>query len=292
MRAPGFTLVEVIVTMAVISILAGIIVPLSYRAWEAGEISLTRSRMAEIKKAMVGDAAMVQHGIRIDYGFVGDNGELPAALDELATDHGNYPNWRGPYLGTGIDPREFARDAWGEPLLYTPISDAFGRRVAAVLASKGPDRIEGTTDDLDAVNAPAEQILSGDVVPTNLVEGNLSYVISVTDADESPVYYATLTGRYREGAGEAVMSMSECLALDIGLVQKLVPRSGAMRFAGTFPISPPIGKLAVTARLFANEACNGAPLAETSESLFFVSPGTSAILLNPPALYYRIETGS
>lgn len=291
MNTRGFTLIEVIVTMAIISVLAGIIVPISYRVWETGEIDLTRSRMADIKKALVGDPALIQQGVRIDYGFVGDNGELPATLGDLKTDSGIYPNWHGPYLGSGVDPRYFAEDAWGEPLVYIPVSDAFGRRIAARLASKGPDRIEGTADDLDADNAPTEQINPADVTPTNLVAGNISYVISVAEADANPVYYATVTVRYQDIGGETPVDMSECLPLDIGLVQKLVPRSGATRFAGSFPLNLPIGKIAVSSKLFADSSCNGPPLAETADSYFFVAPGPAVILLNPPALYYHLDNG-
>jgi prepilin-type N-terminal cleavage/methylation domain-containing protein len=291
MNTRGFTFVEIIVTMAVLSILIGIIVPISYRAWEAGEIRLTRERMADLKKAMIGDPALVQQGIRVGYGFVGDNGELPAGLDDLVANQGVYANWNGPYLVAGSDPREFAEDAWGEPLIYTPASDPFGRLVAATLVSKGPDRLAGTADDLDAASAPTEQLVAREVAPTNVIRGNFGYAVSVADADETPTFYAALTAQYQDAGGTSTMAMSNCVRIDVGLVQKLVPRSGSVQYTGIFPINVPIGKVVVAGRLFPDNTCSGAPLAETGGSLLFVNPGQHEIFYNPPTLYHHIDNG-
>lgn len=291
MKNRGFTLIEVIVTMAIISILAGIIVPISYRVWEASETSLTLERMATIKKAMLGDPDLYQQGLRAGYGFVGDNGELPASLDDLLTDQGTYPDWAGPYLGTNVDPRYFAEDAWGEPFIYTVTSDALGRRVAATLVSKGLDRVAGTSDDLDAVSAPTVQVSQSDVVPADMVEGNFSYVISVSEYDENPVYFATLNARYREGGSEVTMALADCIRIDVGLVQKLVPRSGTVGFTGSFPAGLPIGRAVISSRLFASSSCSGAPLATTDGSIVYISPGLNTVRINLPALYYHINNG-
>jgi len=69
MKDQGFTLIEVIVVMAIVAILAGIMVPFVYRVWEGDEIELTRERMGEIKKALVGDPRLIQNGIRTNYGL-------------------------------------------------------------------------------------------------------------------------------------------------------------------------------------------------------------------------------
>lgn len=291
MNSRGFTLIEIIVTLAIVSILVGIIVPFSYRAWEASEINLTIERMEVLKNAMTGDPAYYQQGIPTSFGFVGDNGELPATLADLLTDQRSYPNWNGPYLGTGIDPRSYAEDAWGEPIGYETFVDALGRRVAASLTSKGPDRIAGTSDDLDAASAPTVQVSQADVTPTDTVQGNLAYSISVSEYDETPVYSATLHVRYRDAGGEATMSLAECIPLDIGLVQKLVPRSGTTGFAGNFPAALPIGGALLSSRLFAGNSCSGTPLATTPENFTYVTPGVTTLRLTPPALYYHIDNG-
>ena len=75
----GFTLIEVLVTMAIVSILAGIMVPAVWKFWESQDVQTTRERIKTLKLAMVGDRSLIQNGIRTSYGFVGDNGELPFA---------------------------------------------------------------------------------------------------------------------------------------------------------------------------------------------------------------------
>ena len=165
MRNRGFTLIELVVVMTVVAILAGIMVPFIYGVWEDNEKELTQKRMADLKKAMAGDPDLKQGGVRTDFGFVGNCGQLPGAkshsafpgYEALANDlitpdnllwHTNCLNG-GPYLSPGFNAGTYRHDAWGNEFVYvTGPSDSAGRHVTAEIRSAGPDRTLLNGDDI------------------------------------------------------------------------------------------------------------------------------------------------
>jgi general secretion pathway protein G len=86
-------------------------------------------------------------------------GSLPLALDVFEQDVGRYPtaeeglnalvtnpnvpNWRGPYLKTGLKP-----DPWGNPYVYEVQSNTDGAPTYR-LRSNGPDGRPGSEDDIE-----------------------------------------------------------------------------------------------------------------------------------------------
>jgi general secretion pathway protein G len=136
----GFTLLEIIVVVAIISLMVGILVPLVYRVWESQEIDTTKDRLTTLKEAMIGNPSQISNGVRTNFGFVGDLGQLPPNLDALVS-YGTF----GPYLSGGIDPQSFKQDAWGNNFIYTFTTDASGRRDSAVIKSLGSDNSPGGT---------------------------------------------------------------------------------------------------------------------------------------------------
>ncbi|MSN24634.1 MAG: prepilin-type N-terminal cleavage/methylation domain-containing protein [Geobacter sp.] len=197
MRTKAFTLIEVMVVMAIISILAGMMMPAAWKFLESGEIATTRERMRELKKAMVGDRNLVQNGVRTHYGFVGDFGELPfdnnsscafRFLDSSADMSGSRydaANWNGRYLSSSSDAKEFAVDAWGNTIKCTKKYYSDGRWVGLTLASVAPNGeiLEETID----IN---------DVIPTNRVVGNVfaSYSsVSINIKPEKPGSFTEIT---------------------------------------------------------------------------------------------------
>lgn len=156
----GFTLVEVIVVLAVISILVAIAVPLALKIFERTAEDSTREEMDNIKKAVIGDARKLQSSFRSAFGFLGDIGCLPTpsvgGLDRLLT-NGTLPipftfdstkqtgaGWNGPYI-TGTPGEDFKTDQWGNDYTYT-VSGACP--LTATLTSNGPDGKPTTGDEI------------------------------------------------------------------------------------------------------------------------------------------------
>ncbi len=271
MRNQGFTLIEVIVAMAIVAIMAGALVPLSYRIWESQEVDTTSNRMEALKAAMVGDIKLYQQGTHTDFGYVGDNGELPASLTELT-----------PYLNTGFNPTSYNQDAWGEGLIYTTaVEAATGRYQSATLVSTGPDRTLSTADDLEI------QIVSDEVIPTVGVMSNLSYsVTNQYNAAVFPVYsarvtaYQALEGLPFEAAG--------CVLVNVGRLEA-ESYSGltSVFYDSDFPNPLPVGKFIISGELYKNGTCNGASAAETNDVVLFVNRGLRKLYVNlrfPPLI--------
>ncbi len=127
MSRNGFTLVEVIVILVVMSILAAVAVPVALRVFETAAEDATRGEMINLKKAMIGKQDRNQSISRGNFGFIGDMGRLPANLEELyrqgslpgfSYDNGRQAGagWKGPYITGGFSGEEadaFTKDGLG-----------------------------------------------------------------------------------------------------------------------------------------------------------------------------------
>ena len=119
----GFTLVEILLVVAILGILAGVAV-----------VSLKgRTKTASISAARTSIQAI---GTAIDTYEV-DNGVYPGSLQSLLT-KGNENNWNGPYIKDGRMPK----DPWGNDFQYSLQGDVYK------LTSAGPDGQSGTADDI------------------------------------------------------------------------------------------------------------------------------------------------
>lgn len=164
MNRRGFTLIEVIVILAVISILAAIAVPLALRIFERTAEDATREELANLKKAMIGDPQKLQSSFRSEFGFLGDVGRIPANLDELLI-QGSLPaftfdaskqagaGWKGPYItgaAAGSAAAEFKKDQWGNDYTYSDadFTNADGQAADGKITSNGPDGVFGNSDDI------------------------------------------------------------------------------------------------------------------------------------------------
>jgi general secretion pathway protein G len=102
----GFTLVELLVVIVIISLLAGIVAPRFFGQIDKAKYDLTKSKMAAIESA-------------IDAYFL-NCGDYPKAFDDLLTDPG-VSGWAGPYL----KPSQL-RDPWGYDYIYDPAGTVSG----------------------------------------------------------------------------------------------------------------------------------------------------------------------
>lgn len=144
-RRGGFSLIEVVIVIAVIAILASMAVPYAANVINQSREEATRKEMEELYKTIAGDPAVPTPG------FVGDMGRIPTGLAQLNV-RGTQPlggsgtlgvkiGWFGPYMNSGFDPNSYLNDGWGTPYAYSNPG-------AGQIRSAGRDLNMGTADDL------------------------------------------------------------------------------------------------------------------------------------------------
>ncbi len=261
----GFTLTEVIVVIAVLGILAGTLIPFIYRVWENTDIETTRERLMDLKKAMVGDPRLIQNGVRIHFGYVGDCGKLPSSLDKLVTeDLSECPDWKGPYLPSGFNSREYDKDAWGETIIYDSAS--------ATLSSKGIDRTQATADDI-TINISEKEIL--EARPISSVKGNVTFSFyNLTSSTVTPQYYSRVTERkYNQGTG--------CMYVNIGSISPGETKSVIQAYSfGLVNIIKKGQIISARAELYNEPSCNN--MIDSTEINIFVTSMSEELFINIP----------
>lgn len=140
----GFSLIEIVVAVAIVALLAGATAPLVVRNMTVARRTETTERLRRLVDGMVGDATAGR------YGYLGDMGNLPPALTDLLvrgtqpafaiSPYGYGAGWSGPYVQQTQALADLTQDAWGVALQYAP--------AAALVTSAGEDHQFGTADDL------------------------------------------------------------------------------------------------------------------------------------------------
>lgn len=120
-RQAGFTLIEVLLVVAILGILAGIVVVNLSGRQEQSMIRAARASIGAISTA-------------VDLYEV-DTGRFPGGLGALTADDGA-PNWSGPYL------RSAAIDPWGQAFSFSSSGNSYK------ITSGGPDLSQGGSDDI------------------------------------------------------------------------------------------------------------------------------------------------
>lgn len=158
----GFTLLEIIIVLAVMAILAGIAVPYAYRQIASSRQQATREEMINLKRAIIGDERRIQNGRRSDFGYLGDWGNLPGRLDALVRAQSPRwyydkkrkigAGWNGPYISDTFSgaKEDYRLDAWQDAYIYSNrvYTNKDGELVDGKIMSWGPDGKEGGGDDL------------------------------------------------------------------------------------------------------------------------------------------------
>ncbi len=115
---------------------------------------------------MIGDASLKIKGVRSDFAYLGDMGNLASTLDDLVT-QGAQPayafdsskqvgaGWKGPYVtvGVGGDSSSHKRDAFGNDYTYdtTDYTNGQGQAVDGKMVTFGADGIAGGTGENEDV---------------------------------------------------------------------------------------------------------------------------------------------
>jgi prepilin-type N-terminal cleavage/methylation domain-containing protein len=141
-QSKGFTLIEVIIVIAILGIVAGAMAPLASRAIDSSRQDLTVKRQQLIYQAILGDPSAPGSGFLSDIGKMPGNnlselallGSLPAYSVQAC---GVGSGWRGPYLLDGVDSSGHPLDGWGMPMDL----------VSGQIRSGGPDRDMATVAD-------------------------------------------------------------------------------------------------------------------------------------------------
>jgi general secretion pathway protein G len=126
-RSRAFTLVEMLLVVAIIGILAALVIPKI----------IGRSEQARITSANADVMGGIASALNI---YEVDNGVFPGSLQDLIQKPSDAKNWHGPYLG------RLPVDPWGHPYIY--YHPAKHNQNYFDLVSFGPDGKEGTDDDI------------------------------------------------------------------------------------------------------------------------------------------------
>ncbi len=125
-KKKGFTLVEILVVIFLLSILATFIVPRMFQVLSGEKVKLAKTKMSVVQSAIER--------------FSIDCGRLPNDIEEILTQPSDMEGkWRGPYLKLSnlLDP-------WGNNYIYVPNSNSVD---GYDLISMGADGAEGGEGD-------------------------------------------------------------------------------------------------------------------------------------------------
>jgi general secretion pathway protein G len=129
----GFTLLELLVVVAILGLLAGFVAPRYFGQVGKSEIAAAKAQMDALEKAL--------DQYRIDTGRFPSN---DPGLNALVVKPASEPKWNGPYLRKAVP-----LDPWGRPYLYK----SPGERGDYDLVSLGKDGQQGGSgEDADISN--------------------------------------------------------------------------------------------------------------------------------------------
>lgn len=136
----GFTLIELVIVILVLGVMATVAVMKLTPSIETAKFEQTKQELEQLVYAIGGRPDIYEDGARSDFGFVGDNGVMPASLDDLVQNPGGWSTWDGPYIESGPSGNDYKNDAWNSAYIYsdsTIVSTGSGMSISRIIASSG-----------------------------------------------------------------------------------------------------------------------------------------------------------
>jgi len=132
--ASGFSLIELIVVVAILAVIAGTTLPVVGK-------SLTRGKIAETRGELLALAPAIGN-------YFEDTGSFPPTFTDLEQNASGVAGWTGPYLKALLASQpsastSLAKDAWNRNYVVVPVGSS-----ALTIISLGQDGLRGTADDL------------------------------------------------------------------------------------------------------------------------------------------------
>ena len=127
----GFTLMEVLIVLAILAVIIGLVVPNLMRSKGVADNNAARVQVKAVEDAL--EMYALDH-----------DGEYPPAISTLMTNPGGDTKWHGPYFKGNKMPA----DPWGTPIQYAHPGQHKSDGGPDVW-SNGKDKQSGTADDLN-----------------------------------------------------------------------------------------------------------------------------------------------
>ncbi len=99
-RRGGFTLIEILIVVAIIGLIASLVMPNLFKKFEQSKEQIAKAQIETLSSAV--------------RSYMMDMDTCPKSLEDLIKNPGNNPKWHGPYLSK----KKIPLDPWGHPYQF------------------------------------------------------------------------------------------------------------------------------------------------------------------------------
>jgi len=113
-------MIEMVMVIVIVAVLGAVAMRVSEKSETSARHLEAQEELNRLARAIAGDADISTPAGRADFGFVGDNGALPASLTQLNANPGGWSTWKGPYVRDNFNENtgDYSSDPWGVAYSY------------------------------------------------------------------------------------------------------------------------------------------------------------------------------